>query len=69
MTFPSKGGPVQSDFEGLVLKFNRLYIQRDSSELSERTLNHVKILLRMAHAVMQGDAAQSIGIKSLDQRL
>ena len=42
MTFPSKGGPVQSDFEGLVLKFNRLYIQRDSSELSERTLNHVK---------------------------
>lgn len=42
VTFPSKGGPVQSDFEGLVLKFNRLYIQRDSSELSERTLNHVK---------------------------
>lgn len=42
VSFPSKGGPVQSDFEGLVLKFNRLYIQRDSSELSERTLNHVK---------------------------
>lgn len=43
--YPSKGGPVESDFEGLVLKFNRLYIQRDSSELSERTLNHVKAFI------------------------
>ena len=54
MTFPSKGGPVQSDFEGLVLKFNRLYIQRDSSELSERTLNHVKIYYAWHMPVMQG---------------
>ncbi len=34
---PSKGGPIQSDYEGIVPKFNRLYIQRDGSELSEST--------------------------------
>jgi len=42
VSFPSKGGPIEAEFEGLVHKFNRLYIQRDSSELSERTMNHVK---------------------------
>lgn len=38
---PSKGGPIQSDYEGVVHKFNRLYIQRDSSELSESTRSKV----------------------------
>lgn len=38
---PSKGGPIQSDYEGIVHKFNRLYIQRDGDELSESTRSKV----------------------------
>ncbi|GIP33574.1 excinuclease ABC subunit UvrA [Paenibacillus sp. J2TS4] len=38
---PSKGGPIQSDYEGVVPKFNRLYIQRDNNELSESTQGKV----------------------------
>ncbi|CAM4483749.1 MAG: excinuclease ABC subunit UvrA [Paenibacillus macerans] len=39
---PSKGGPIQSDYEGVVPKFQRLYIQRDSNELSESTKHKVE---------------------------
>lgn len=35
VTFSSKYGPVQSDYEGVAEKFNRLYIHRDISEMSE----------------------------------
>ncbi len=37
VALPSRAGPVHSDFEGLVDKFDRLYISRDTSALSEST--------------------------------
>ncbi|OJV14641.1 MAG: thiamine ABC transporter permease [Dyadobacter sp. 50-39] len=40
MTFDTK-------YEGLVDKFNRLYIQKDSSEISEKTVKKVEKFLRM----------------------
>jgi excinuclease UvrABC ATPase subunit len=38
--------PVNAKFEGLVDKFNRLYIQKDSSEISEKTVKKAERFLR-----------------------
>lgn len=38
----SKFGPIESDYEGIVHRFNRLYIQRDGDELSEGTKRKVE---------------------------
>lgn len=41
INLPSKGGAIRSDYEGVVPKFHRLYIQRDAGELSESTKSKV----------------------------
>ncbi|MFA1822149.1 ATP-binding cassette domain-containing protein [Virgibacillus oceani] len=38
---PSSAGDINSDYEGVVVKFNRLYLQRDLSQHSKKTRNHV----------------------------
>ncbi|GLI04592.1 excinuclease ABC subunit A [Paenibacillus tyrfis] len=48
IALPSKGGPVHSDFEGVVDKFTRLFIKRDSSELSEKTQSQVQRFIRLS---------------------
>ncbi|MEC0210102.1 ATP-binding cassette domain-containing protein [Paenibacillus ehimensis] len=48
IALPSKGGPVHSDFEGVVDKFTRLFIKRDSSELSEKTQHQVQRFIRLS---------------------
>lgn len=40
--------PVNAKFEGIVDKFNRLYIQRDSQEMAESSRNKVERFLRLA---------------------
>lgn len=41
------GSVFETKYEGLVDKFNRLYIQKDSSEISEKTVKKVERFLRM----------------------
>lgn len=48
IALPSKGGPVHSDFEGVVDKFTRLYIKRDSGELSEKVQHQVQQFIRLS---------------------
>lgn len=39
--------PINTKFEGLVEKFNRLYIQKDSAEMSEKTRKKAEQFLKM----------------------
>lgn len=39
--------PISAKFEGLIDKFNRLYIQKDSAEMSEKTRKKAEQFLRM----------------------
>lgn len=39
--------PISAKFEGLIDKFNRLYIQKDSAEISEKTRKKAEQFLRM----------------------
>ena len=39
--------PMNSKFEGLIEKFNRLYIQKDSAEMSEKTRKKAEQFLKM----------------------
>ncbi|ACT92575.1 ATP-binding cassette domain-containing protein [Dyadobacter fermentans] len=41
------GSVFETKYEGLVDKFNRLYIQKDSSEISEKTVKKVERFLKM----------------------
>jgi excinuclease UvrABC ATPase subunit len=53
---PSKGGSIQSDYEGVVHKFNRLYIQRDSNELSKKTKSKVdRFITRVECPLCKGE--------------
>ncbi|WP_353719399.1 excinuclease ABC subunit UvrA [Dyadobacter sp. 676] len=56
MTFDTK-------YEGLVDKFNRLYIQKDSSEISEKTVKKVERFLKM------GDCPQCKGTRLNEKAL
>lgn len=41
--------PVNVNFEGLLARFNRMYIQKDSSEMSDSTRRSVERFLKMGH--------------------
>ncbi|KIL74817.1 ATP-binding cassette domain-containing protein [Bacillus badius] len=54
IVYYTKGGAIESDYEGLLTKFTRLYLKRDSSELSKAKRESIERFLSYSHCSLCG---------------
>lgn len=56
IVYRTKGGDIESDYEGLLPKLTRLYLKRDSSEMSDAKRETIDRFLSIRECNLCGEA-------------